>query len=80
MTATVEGPKVAMAFQKPGTPCERAWADLFNEIPNERVEQVIASLGGWEVMIDRPITFRQFSEAFNDSEPGTCSVWKAGSR
>jgi hypothetical protein len=72
MTATVEQAAEQIAFTKPGTPVERAWADLCDEIENERVEQVIA---GWERMIETPITFRDFTAAYCDSEAGAaCSI------
>jgi hypothetical protein len=75
MTATVEQAAEQIAFTKPGTPVERAWADLCDEIENERVEQVIAGLGGWERMIETPITFRDFTAAYCDSEAGAaCSI------
>jgi hypothetical protein len=47
-----------IAFLAPKTPVEQAWADLCDEIENARVETVIACLGGWERMIETPITFR----------------------
>jgi hypothetical protein len=70
-----------IAFTKPGTPVERAWADLCDEIENERVEEVIAGLGGWERMIETPITFRDFTAAYYDSEAGAlCSIRRNGGR
>jgi hypothetical protein len=64
-----------IAFMTPKTPVERAWADLCDEVANERVEEVIAGLGGWERMIETPITFRDFTAAYCDSEAGAlCSI------
>jgi hypothetical protein len=71
----------AIAFLTPKTPCEQAWADLCDEIENERVETVIACLGGWEHMIETPITFRDFTAAYYDTEDGAlCSCKRRGAR
>jgi hypothetical protein len=78
-TSAVE--PAAIAFLTPKTPCEQAWADLCDEIENERVETVIACLGGWEHMIVTPITFRDFTAAYYETEPGAYSNRaKAGAR
>jgi hypothetical protein len=70
-----------IAFMTPKTPVERAWADLCDEVANERVEEVIAGLGGWERMIETPITFRDFTAAYYDSEAGAaCSIRRNGAR
>lgn len=76
MTATLGESKVAMAFQKPGTPCERAWADLCDEVENPRVETIMLCLGGWDAWANRPLEYRAFTEAFNDTEEGARSQWK----
>jgi hypothetical protein len=78
---TTAAESAPIAFLTPKTPVEQAWADLCDEIENERVERVIACLGGWEHMIVTPITFRDFTAAYYDSEDGAlCSCKRRGTR